>query len=406
MMAANENKQSYQSFPTAAEVYGSTMHKPLKLLFIASGFEPGTKGGVERVSRNLAEALAERGHTVGLATGEPDEVDFDGVVFRLRRIEAKWIRKTSADYWLPGNAGRLQRAIMAFQPDVVHFHSIYGMGSALIAVSTAMAPTVVTFHDYWPCEPFSPTYSPDGSLHRQWKSRVFAWWVAFHRRLNSHFLRKATLVAPSHFVADWITAHTRLPVAVVPNGVPQPTAASLVASTQPVVLFAGRLAKEKGLHTMIPALRVLHQRGWRCLVAGDGPERSRLERAMPFAEFLGWVDLEECWALNPVLLVPSIWPENQPLAVLEALVANRPVVAARVGGIPEILPDKALFSPYRWEEAVARLEATRQAYLSEAELTTAADEFLAGRMAERYELLYQGGLSQARVAPREIPPAI
>jgi glycosyltransferase involved in cell wall biosynthesis len=82
-------------------------------------------------------------------------------------------------------------------------------------------------------------------------------------------------------------------------------------------------------------------------IAGDGPERTGLERlaerlAPGRIRFLGRLTKAALVGLlgaAAAVVVPSRWWENQPMSVLEAMAAGAPVVAAAVGGIPELIDD-------------------------------------------------------------------
>jgi glycosyltransferase involved in cell wall biosynthesis len=69
------------------------------------------------------------------------------------------------------------------------------------------------------------------------------------------------------------------------------------------------------------------------LARGD----ARIRFRGPFAQ----PEAGRIWEAVDVLVVPSLWWENSPLAILEALAAGVPVVASRTGGVPEILPEAA-----------------------------------------------------------------
>jgi glycosyltransferase involved in cell wall biosynthesis len=107
--------------------------------------------------------------------------------------------------------------------------------------------------------------------------------------------------------------------------------------TGPTLVFAGRLALPKSLEVGIEAARAA---GVDLLVAGDGPERDRLER-LGHARFLGPLpraEVLELFRAGDASLLSSSW-ENFPHGVVESLAAGTPVVATRVGGVPEVVHD-------------------------------------------------------------------
>lgn len=128
----------------------------------------------------------------------------------------------------------------------------------------------------------------------------------------------------------------------------RPTSADRLA-----IGFAGALEPHKGPHLLLEAL---HELGWRrtqVSIAGPAPHaayRRRLEQlagglAVRFAGHIAPADMPAFVRSCDLLVVPSLWPENLPIVVLEAYAAGVPVVASDVGGIAEIVPHAALFAP-------------------------------------------------------------
>ncbi len=112
-------------------------------------------------------------------------------------------------------------------------------------------------------------------------------------------------------------------------------------------LVVARLSPEKGVDVAIDACRLA---GMPLVVAGDGPERAALvARAGDGAvRFVGHVDdaqLAQLRAGAAIALAPSRSAETFGLAVAEAMAAGLPVVASRVGALPELLDDDALVAP-------------------------------------------------------------
>jgi glycosyltransferase involved in cell wall biosynthesis len=133
-----------------------------------------------------------------------------------------------------------------------------------------------------------------------------------------------------------------------------------------VTVAVGRLSKEKAHADLLEALAALRRQrpslAFRAIVAGDGPERGNLARRAAALDldrvviFAGQqADVKPCYALADVFVLPS-HTEGSPNALLEAMAAGKAIVAAAVGGVPEIVRDgeTALLFPAGRIESLAR----------------------------------------------------
>jgi glycosyltransferase involved in cell wall biosynthesis len=133
----------------------------------------------------------------------------------------------------------------------------------------------------------------------------------------------------------------------LPTESPGSASARLAAGVRPRIGVVGRLSPEKGLDVFLHASAALARRGvsFSAVIAGDGPERARLEHlrdALGLArrvDFIGATSaVASLYASLDLLVIPSR-SEGLPNVLLEALGADLPVVATRVGAIPEVLDD-------------------------------------------------------------------
>ncbi len=158
--------------------------------------------------------------------------------------------------------------------------------------------------------------------------------------------RAAHLVCPSAFLAE-LTAGWGVPperVTVLPNPAPDVTGLrerdelrGLHGFDTPTLVFGGRLTEQKSLELAIDAAR---EAGVRLVIAGDGPERARLE-ALGGATFLGAQPREtvlELFRAADASILSSSW-ENFPHGIVESLAAGTPVIATAVGGVAEVVTD-------------------------------------------------------------------
>jgi glycosyltransferase involved in cell wall biosynthesis len=110
-------------------------------------------------------------------------------------------------------------------------------------------------------------------------------------------------------------------------------------------LYFGRLSEEKGVATLLRALAKTPERPF--LIVGTGPDEAELKRLagelkLSGTKFLGFKRGEE---LNDLIggaaftVIPSEWYENCPMSVLESFALGKPVIGARIGGIPELVAE-------------------------------------------------------------------
>jgi len=156
--------------------------------------------------------------------------------------------------------------------------------------------------------------------------------------------RAAHVVTPSAYLGELARGWGARAVTVLPNPAPDvhglPPRDQLRASfgfDAPTLVFAGRLAPQKSLELAIEAA---HAARVPFVIAGEGPERARLE-ALGHARFLGPLPrgrVLELFAAADASILSSSW-ENFPHGVVESLAAGTPVVATDVGGVGEVVTD-------------------------------------------------------------------
>jgi glycosyltransferase involved in cell wall biosynthesis len=143
-----------------------------------------------------------------------------------------------------------------------------------------------------------------------------------------------------------------------------------ITESERVVLAVGRLSREKGHIDLIEAFKILLKSrsdiSARLIIAGDGPERSRLEAVTSSPEMKGRVvfagqvsNVQPFYAIANVFALPS-HSEGSPNVLLEAMAASVPIVATSVGGVPEIVENEesALLVPMKDPAALSSALAT------------------------------------------------
>jgi glycosyltransferase involved in cell wall biosynthesis len=409
----------------------------MKILVVNKFYWP--KGGSERVLFDLADAYAAAGHQVipfSMAAPEnlptPWAAHFaPGVRYEDARGFGALAAAARAVYSRP--ARRSLAALLAeVRPDVAHLHNFHHQLSPSIvdALREAGVPAVHTLHDYKVVCPNYLLYTEgavcrrclSGSFHHAVVHRCVRGSVAASAvaalEMTIHRLRRtlergiAHFVSPSRFLAErLVEAGTpRERIRVVPNGV-DPEAFAAADGPGAGFLYAGRLSREKGVGTLLDAIGKVTEAG--LAVLGTGPLEAELrahaERVAPGrVEFTGFLPREELMvrlrAARAVVL-PSEWYENAPLAALEAQACGVPVVAARIGGLPEIVREGRsglLFTPGSADDLAVQLgrlahEPGLAERLGQGGRTVVGEEFtLAGQAAAMLGLLEEVASSASR----------
>jgi len=122
-----------------------------------------------------------------------------------------------------------------------------------------------------------------------------------------------------------------------------PCESLVIVEKEPIILFAGRISREKGIFELPLIFREAREKipGLKMLIAGTGPDENELKAGFPEAEFAGWVDhgrLPGIYASADLLILPSRF-DTFSCVVLEALSCGLPVIAYNTKGPKDIIQD-------------------------------------------------------------------
>ena len=249
-------------------------------------------------------------------------------------------------------------------PTIAHAHNVYHHISPSIfgALKAEGVPLVMTAHDLKVACPAYKMLShgrvcercQGGRIHNVLLNRcvkdsalvsgLVLLETLVHRGLGLYRDSIDRLIAPSRFYRDklveWGWDANR--IAYIPNCI-DASQYSPATHEGDYVVYAGRLAPEKGLATLVRAAALARQR---FVLAGSGPEEPALRKLaeklgadVTFTGHLGKPELKRLIGEARALILPSEWYENAPISVLEAYALGRPVIGTRIGGIPELVAD-------------------------------------------------------------------
>lgn len=348
-------------------------------------YPPIMAGGAELIVAWLSEGLVARGHRVTVvSTCGPEMLPYPvetrngvrvlrffppNIYWNFDRGGQKSYRRMIwhlRDAWNV-EAGRTFRAILHdAPPDLVHSHLIDGFSATIWrSARQAGVPIIHTAHDYHLLCPRAFLLTKDWRICRQ-PTLACQFYRAWHLRTARYV---DLFVSPSRFLLDQhrLAGFAPRRTAVVRNGIPLP---SEIASRQPdrtgarlSFLLLTRLTVEKGVRVVLLALTALPRTlDFELVIAGRGPLEAEVREAAardPRIRFVGYVTGDAKAALLGAahcLLLPSLWYENAPVAVIEAAAYGLAVIASRIGGLPELVREGRtglLFEPGDGEELAA-----------------------------------------------------
>ena len=363
----------------------------MKILFLNNFYY--LRGGSEKVMFEEMRLLRDAGHEVaafarGHERNEPAEYsEFFPPSLETERLgfSPKTVQTVKELIYSHDARRGLKQVVSRFKPDIVHAHNIYGRLSlsVLDELKTADIPVVMTLHDL---KLLCPSYLMlnHGKVCERCRGKRFfhavmskchkgsylaSFVYAVESWINRTFGKYASVsrfITPSRFLRDKCIEYgwDARKIQHIPNFIDS-SVMSPIRRGGGYLLYIGRLSHEKGVVTLIRAYAKARQM-IPLMIVGDGPMREALEleahtAGLPikFAGFLRGAQLAE--ALNGALgvVMPSEWYENAPLSLLESFAAGKPVIGARIGGIPEMIDNGVngfLFEPGNVSELASMLE--------------------------------------------------
>lgn len=358
----------------------------MKICIISGLYPPYSKGGAEAVAQNAAAEFKSAGHEVFVITAQP----FKG----LKSLFPKAVNENGIivyrffplNFFFYGNIGKypfplralwhvfdlwnihagicLAKIIGKIYPDLVMTHNLKGFG--LIVPSTLYSTRtdkeipykwIHTLHDV-------QVVSPSGLMRLgdedKWSNKLFS---VISRAL---FISPDMVASPSAWLLDFYTERGFFPKSekkVVPNPIRikhlpagKQGQEVRIKNSNFTFLYLGQLELHKGVLFLIDTFKKFLEIHPECelWIAGDGSKKKEVETAalgVKQIQYLGSVPQErvsELFAKVNATVAPSLVLENAPSVISESLAYGVPVIASRLGGIPEMVEDGKnglLFNP-------------------------------------------------------------
>jgi len=330
------------------------------------------RGGSDSYFLDVTRLLQESGHEVKtFSTDRPEN------------IEPSWYAVDPVKGVDTGKAGDLRnlldflysssvrrsmsRALGTYSPDIAHLHIYYGQltASILKPLHDSGVPIVQSLHEYKLVCPTHGLYA-NGHFCDACMGRYY--WNSILQRCNRGSLPRSALSMVEAYVSEFLGARSLVNRFIAVSDFQKQQLVRLGISEDKLTvlyhfahqvskphkkageyfLFVGRVIKEKGIGVLLDAYAALGERAPMLKIAGAGND---LEILQSHAESLGiaprveWLghksgdDLNEVYENCLALINPSLLNETFGLTCLEALSHGRPVIASRIGAIPEVVTD-------------------------------------------------------------------
>ncbi len=293
-------------------------------------------GGVQECVLNLQKELNKRGHTAVIIAPAPRKTDVSGhkgVIFIGGLIDMNYPFQTTAQISLSIESKRIRRLMVEEKFDILHFHEPWVPMMSPQILSASNAVNIATFH---------------AKLPETKVTKILEQVIEPYARL---VMKKIDgLTAVSDEAAIYVRGITKRRVEIIPNCVDfekyhlRKKSRSQMKKT---IVYIGRLEKRKGVKYLLKAFEVLSEKQKNVFleIAGDGPEREKLEKYvvkknLNNVKFLGFVSEEEKVRMYDRAIVfcsPALYGESFGIVLLEAMARGVVIVCGNNSGYKSVM---------------------------------------------------------------------
>lgn len=331
----------------------------MKICLIHSLYKPYSRGGAEVVFEIIVNELITMGHEVILITvGRKNSITKEGklTIYRIKPFNVFnfldinkrpiWLRI----FWHPLDVFNLssylkvKKILKQEKPQVVMTHNLKGLGYTIPkAIQSLSIKHIHTVHDVQLSRP--------SGLIIFGQEKPFLFIDKIYEKFSRYlFGNPDVVISPSKWLMDFYSKlgfFYESKKEILPNPIVFKKVEPRIKdkSDKITFLYIGQLERFKGILFLIKTLKKINKDNWELIIVGDGGathEVAALIKDDNRFKAVGRVshkDISAYYRQADLTIVPSLCYENSPKVIDESLIANVPVIASDIGGVPEIIKD-------------------------------------------------------------------
>lgn len=334
----------------------------MKICLINNLYKPFSRGGAERIVELTARGLINNGHEVFIITTKPflakiKKASQDikiyhlaGCYYYLHKIPYSlrlfWHVLDMFDW---GSYFQIKSILKKEKPGIVMTHNLKGIGYLVpLAIKRLGICHIHTLHDLQLVTPSGLMFYGREAMINNCPSRIYAWICQLLFRPVNLVISPSGWLLEEHtkrkFFQNAVKKIILNPAALDKKSVGGSERKSIApAKVNFRFLYLGQLEEHKGVIFLIKAFRKIKNNRSELLVAGAGGASGQVKRLAVNNKKITWLGLKSPAAVKEImqgadcLIVPSLCYENSPTVIYEAFSEGLPVMAASLGGIPELI---------------------------------------------------------------------
>ncbi|MGH7245776.1 MAG: glycosyltransferase [Candidatus Levyibacteriota bacterium] len=345
----------------------------MKILFVADTYPPQINGA-GNATRSMALWLLEKGNNVSVVAPSTSLKNFteekDGMT--IYRVSSLLVQKAQSFRVSPQvmHWKKLQQIIQEVQPDVIHVNSPGFLAQSAIKIANASGIAIVGTAHFMPenlTHYLHMPYPIENAINK------LAW-----REYAGIYSKLDMITAPTQTAADLLLQFPIIKkVVVISNGIDfvelkkmsdkETVRKKFGLPHDPLLLFVGRIEKEKNIDVFLKAAKLLKNRTFHIVIVGKGKELELLQdlaeklgiaKRVTLTGFVSDPDASALYALSSIFVMPSI-AELQSLTTMNAMAFSLPIIAANAVALPHLVHSDQngfLFKPKDVQDLAKKLD--------------------------------------------------